>query len=147
MNNSQVALCTGEEVEENLSVGSGCENVNTHQNQPRLNKVEAERIKPTTKDPKHLHHHHVVGENVAVTRFCHGRRAPFPPLLNAEAEDEDVKRAQEKDVDDGEASEAEYAGSVVKAGDCNRTEGGIQRCWKRKGRVGGRVEIHSYMKM
>lgn len=132
MDDGQVSLHAGEDVNGNLSVRRDREEEHAEHHQHRAAEQDAAAIQGAARVADHLYGNHVVDESVRVTRG----RALRPPTPEAQAEDEGVEREEEEEVGDGEAGESVKGAAVLKTHGHVFTE---ERGWGgEKGGVGGR---------
>ena len=124
VNNSQVALHTGEEVKQNLSQGGDSPDAVPYIHHLfELDKATTEEdCEP--QDFIQLHDNRVIGEDVTVFCCSRGRGSLFPPLLVTQVEDQEGEREQE-DVGDEESKIGKDAHSVTEALAEVKMEGGV----------------------
>lgn len=143
MNDSQVTIQAGEDVEENLSVRRGRKKPQTNTQRPRHLKEGAAAEETTPGDTDHLHGNHVVGEDVRMTRGrCPGGRALILPSFETQTEDEDAEGEEDKEVGDGEGGEDDKDKAVSETGRRNGGVRGGEQEREKQGGIGGGVEGH-----
>ena len=143
MNDRQVSLDTGEDVEEHFHTRDDGEHVASHTDHLRVLKEGAAAAGDRPAHAHYLHSNHVVGEDVDGIRG-HGA-ALFPPLLDAKDQDGDEEREEEEDVGEGEDGEDGGTGRGQEAADGGGVMGGVEGRaeMRRKGDVWrGGVIVH-----
>ena len=128
MNNSQVALHTGEEVKQNLSECTDSPDAVPYHHHLCEFDTAATEEKCESQDFIQLHDDGVIGDDVTVFGCSCGRVVLFPPLLVTQVEDQEGER-EEEDVGDAE--------SKIDNDACSVTEALVEV--KMEGRVGGEV--------
>lgn len=105
VNNSQVAVNTGEKVKQHASRCYHAEDVHPHSDKKGLFSVGREDVEQKAKKADGLQDGHVEGQDVWVARCQQGgHQAALLPLSVADEEDEVKERKEEEDVGDEEGS-------------------------------------------